>query len=84
MGFDEIRVRYRSQRRATIRTIIEKNLTEAEIITFIENQKEIPAIDRARFTRTVLEDLEHIDQSRIAGLGITPEQLELWKKSKKQ
>jgi Fic family protein len=82
LGFDEIRVRYRSQRRAIIRTIIEKKLTGSQMIRFIKNQKEIPTADRIEFTKTILEDLEQIDQNRIAGLGITPEQLKLWKRTK--
>lgn len=34
--------------------------------------------DRMSFLEDVLEDLTEIDQRRIAGLGITAEQLNTW------
>jgi len=37
---------------------------------------------RAGFVEDVLEDLEQMDESRLAGLGITPEQLKEWKERK--
>jgi hypothetical protein len=30
------------------------------------------------FIDDVMEDLQHIDTSRLAGLGVTPEQLREW------
>ena len=35
-------------------------------------------LDQPKFIEDVLEDLRDIDESRIAGLGITPDQLRNW------
>ncbi|MBF5059951.1 Fic family protein [Candidatus Neptunochlamydia vexilliferae] len=80
IGFDEIRVRYRQERRAVIREIILKGLTGIQMKEYIslEGARLIQEKDRAAFIEDVLEDLKLIDRTRIAGLGITPEQLEGW------
>ena len=39
--------------------------------------------DQAAFIQDVIEDLNQLDQSRIAGLGLTPEQLKIWLKLNK-
>ena len=81
LGFDYVRVRYRQTRREVIREIILDRLSGEEI--------KIRASDRARrlgvlqenrsdFIEDVLEDLKEMDQSRMAGLGITLEQLQIW------
>lgn len=81
MGFDEIRVRYRQERKKVVRHVILQTLTGEEIKKFVEAEanKHIPAAARAAFVEDVLEDLEQMDESRLAGLGITPEQLQEWK-----
>ncbi|MBA3958441.1 MAG: hypothetical protein H0X51_08655 [Parachlamydiaceae bacterium] len=35
--------------------------------------------ERAYYFEDVMEDLKEIDESRLAGLGVTPDQLNLWK-----
>lgn len=81
-GFDEIRVRYRKQRRALIREVILKGLTGNAITHFLDAEvsKQIAEIDRQSFLADVMEDFEDINEIRIAGLGITLEQLKAWQK----
>ncbi|BBI16930.1 Uncharacterized protein NCS13_1_0735 [Neochlamydia sp. S13] len=80
LGFDEIRVRYRQQRRALIRDIVLNQLTEKGLQKYIFSQTlKLPnKEEQAFFIEDVMEDLKEIDQSRLAGLGITPEQLKAW------
>lgn len=80
LGFDEIRVRYRQQRRNTIRYIILNKLSGVAIKEYVSSQnlKFIKTEDQISFFEDVMEDLKEIDLSRIAGLGITPEQLSTW------
>ncbi len=82
MGFDEVRVRYRQERRVLVREVIVNMLTGDQIKKYvdIESTKKIPETARSDFIEDVLEDLEQIDESRLAGLGISPEQLRVWKK----
>jgi len=81
LGFDEVRVRYRSQRRATIRNIITQKIVGTALQEYIsfEAVKIIPEKDRAAFVRNMQEDLRDLDESRIAGLGITVEEFRLWR-----
>jgi hypothetical protein len=80
MGFDEVRVRYRQQRRDIIRYIILNQLTGETVKEYISSQniKLMKKEDRASFFEDVMEDLKEIDLSRIAGLGITPDQMYTW------
>jgi hypothetical protein len=85
LGYDEIRVRYRAQRRQIIRHIILSLLHGIPQTEYIENEskKLIPEKDRLAFTEDVLQDLKEIDASRLAGLGVTPDQLKEWAASLK-
>lgn len=85
LGYDEIRVRYRAQRRQVIRHIILSLLHGIPQTEYIENEskKLIPEKDRLAFTEDVLQDLKEIDASRLAGLGVTPDQLKEWAASLK-
>ncbi len=82
--FDEIRIRHRQRRRDIIRKIIEQKLTSTQINKFIRNELELRSgefssrVEREEFVEDVLEDLEQMDSARIAGLGITQEQLKDW------
>lgn len=82
LGFDEIRVRYRQQRRKIIREIILKKLITDKIQIYLkkETQKLIPKEDQKAFLEDVFEDLNQIDESRIGGLGVTPQELKDWLK----
>ncbi len=80
LGFDEVRVRCRQQRRAVIREIILRGMIGAKAKEYIkkEAEKVIPKEDQEAFAEDAMEDLMQIDHSRIVGLGITPEQLDEW------
>lgn len=80
IGFDEIRVRYRFQRRQILREIILQKLVKQKLERFIkdEAQKIIPKADLAAFIEDINEDLKLMDESRISGLGITSSQLKEW------
>lgn len=83
IGFDEIRVRYRQQRRAVVRDVIVNGLTGGHMKEYVVLQasKLIKQEDQKSFFEDVMEDLKEIDYNHIAGLGITPDQLSIWKKS---
>lgn len=80
LGFDEVRVRYRQQRREVIRHIILHQLTGESLKEYLSNQslKGIKQEDRESYFEDVMEDLKEIDLSRIAGLGISSDQLNAW------
>ncbi len=80
VGFDEVRVRYRTQRRAVLREIIVRHLHGDPLKEFITSQaaERIAENDRKAFIEDIDEDLEQMDESRIAGLGITSNELKDW------
>src|SRR5262249_27811621 len=80
LGIDEIRVRYRQQRRALIRDIILKKLVGEAMEKYVSSQALylVGEKDRQAFLEDVMEDIKELDQNRIAGLGITLDQLNDW------
>lgn len=81
IGFDEVRVRYRQKRRQLIREIVLKKIVGKPMEKFIlEQSAHVTKEDRAAFIEDVYEDLKEMDQNYIIGLGITPNQLESWRK----
>ncbi len=84
MGFDEVRVRYRAQRRALVRDVILQGLVGEAVNKYISLQmvQGVKNEDRDAFLEDVLEDLREIDESRIVGLGITSDQLGAWLKKR--
>lgn len=82
IGFDEIRVRYRQERRAVVREVILQGLTGGKMHGLIlrEAKNNITEIDRQGFIDDIMEDLEQMDESRLAGLGVTPQQLQEWQR----
>lgn len=77
LGFDEIRVRYRQERRAVIRDVITKRLTGDVLKNYViaQAQKLVPTKACPSFVEDIMEDLTYMDESRLAGLGISPDQL---------
>ncbi len=67
-------------RRATIQKIILNGLVESDILLFIKQQVEefVEPKDREELVSVILEDLDGITPSRIAGMGITRAELEAW------
>ena len=80
IGFDEIRVRYRKERREVLREVILQGLTKANLRQYIERKAKelVPDTIHDAFIEDALQDLELIDEIRLAGLGITPEELKVW------
>lgn len=82
IGFDEVRVRYRQERKAVVREVILQGFVGEDMKKFVDVKAahSVPANARAEFVEDILEDLEQMDKSRLAGLGVTPEQLRQWRK----
>jgi len=80
IGFDALRVRYRQQRRNLIRELILNHNIGEKLNQYIQTEtaKQIPQADQLAFIEDVQEDLEQIEESRLAGLGIDPDQLNKW------
>jgi len=85
MGFDEVRVRYRQQRRNIIRHIILNKLSGTVMEEYIDNEKLklIKEGDWSLFLEDIMEDLKEIDVVRITGLGVTPDELNAWAAAQK-
>ena len=86
MAFDEIRVRYRQQRRALIREVILRemmsNVSDAYIAE--EANKLVPIAARDEFIKDAKEDLIEMNQSRLVVFGVSPEQLAKWVQKNKK
>lgn len=81
LGFDEVRVRYRQERKEVLRTVILQGLTDDRMRQAIVEQAQhfVPEKAQNDFVQDVLEDLEQMDESRLVGLGVTYEQLVRWR-----
>jgi len=82
LGFDEVRVRFRRQRRDVVQQIVLRLLKGTAQKSFIREQAQqfIPSKYQARFINCIEEDLQEISPQRIIGMGITLEQLEQWQR----
>ena len=81
MGYDEVRVRYRSERRAAINYVVLNQLTGESVEKYLDQvSKKIAVEHRLNFIDDIKEDLQHLNSSTIAGLGISIDQLEDWLK----
>jgi hypothetical protein len=80
VGFDAVRVRYRRERRALLRTIIVEKMIPEEVHKFIHIESlEVPVEDRESFIEDLHEDLIFMNENRLAGLGITFQEFLDWK-----
>lgn len=81
IAFDEIRIRYRTERRMLIRHIILQPLTGTAIDDYLHTKinELIPQNDQPRFIEDVKEDLDLLSPQRLAGLGVTKEEWLQWK-----
>jgi len=84
VGFDEIAALYRPLRRALVSELVRSLVPPAEVMGFIETRitDQVQPQHRDKFKQDVLAELDHLDASRMGGLGITREQLEAWLKLK--
>jgi Fic/DOC family len=80
VGFDEIAALYRPLRRALVAELVRLLVPPAKVTDFIESRitDEVQPQHRDKFKQDVLAELDHLDISRVGGLGITREQLEAW------
>jgi Fic family protein len=81
IGFNEIRVRYRQQRRDIIREIITQGLIDECMRKYIADicQSSVQEKDQKEFIKIVYEDLKILNPVRIRGMGVTNKQLNEWK-----
>lgn len=80
IGFDEIRVRYRQQRRTITWHVILNHLSGKPMKEYIADQifKLIKEEGRVFFFEDFIEDLKEIDLIRIAGPRISSDRLKTW------
>ena len=80
VGFDEIAVLYRSQRRQMLANIVTSMMKKQQVIDYLKTQlpKDVKPNHIEKFKHDVMEELKYLDISRIAGLGITKIQLQNW------
>ena len=80
IGFDEVRVRYRKERKEVVREVILQNFVGAQLQQYVKKRASrlVSDSNHDAFVEDILEDLEQMDDARLAGLGITPEQLKAW------
>jgi len=80
IGYDEIRIRYRSIRRKIISQIIKEKIIGSALKSFVNEQiiQNISDKDQEAFNNTVFDDLDLLNPQRIAGLGVTKQQLDTY------
>ena len=82
VGFDEIAALYRQSRRALVADLVRAKVPPDEVANWITAH--VPANvepeHREKFVSDVLAELKHLDASRIGGLEITRQELEVWQK----
>lgn len=81
-GFDEIAALYRSQRRALVTDLVRRKVPPSQVAGWVLGNipVTVEARHREKFLADVLAEIEHLDGSRIGGLGIAREDLESWQK----
>lgn len=82
MAIDEERVRYRSFRRECLSEIIKNTLVGDSLAHFIKAKlaQQVAQEDQMAVEEDLLEDLRLLSPPRIAGLGVSQSQLEVWQK----
>jgi hypothetical protein len=80
IGFDEIAALYRQPRRALVTDLVRAQVPQDKVAEWITAQVpgNVEPHHREKFISDVVAELEHLDASRIGGLGITREELEAW------
>jgi Fic family protein len=82
VGFDEVAALYRTQRRAMVTKLVREKVPLHEVAEWITANvpNDVEPQHREKFISDVLAEVENLDASRIGGLGITPQELEIWQK----
>lgn len=86
IGFDRIRVQYRTQRRQLIRNIIINQFEHQRMEEYINEvaNELVKHEDKAHFIKNVYEDLAQLGPQTIAGLGVSVDELNAWLAEKKE
>ena len=86
VGFDEIAALYRPSRRALVADLVRAKVPPGAVANWITAH--VPANvepqHQEKFVSDVLVELEHLDASRIGGLGITRQELEAWQELRRR
>ena len=78
-GFDAVRFRYRRQRREAVAGIVADVAVGEALTERIRGAAAaVPAEDRQAFVEDLREDLAALSPPRIAGLGVSGQQLRTW------
>lgn len=82
VGFDEIAALYRPQRRALVTRLVREHVPRAQAALWLGRNipPEIEPRHSQKFIADALAEVEHLDASRIGGLGITREELNEWQR----
>jgi hypothetical protein len=82
MGFDELAALYRPQRRALVADLVRKLVPPDRVRAYLNAHmpSQIDTRHQEKFRQDALAELQHLDASRMGGLGITREQLQEWLK----
>jgi Fic family protein len=82
VGFDEVAALYRTQRRTMVTKLVREKVPPHEVAEWITANvpNDVEPQHREKFISDVLAEVENLDASRIGGLGITPQELEIWQK----
>jgi Fic family protein len=80
LGFDEIAVLYRPQRRALIGEIVKSLIAMSAVPDFLSAHipREIKPEHREKFQDDVMTDLKQLDVTRLPGLGVDRAGLQAW------
>ena len=79
IGFDEVRILYRHERRTLLSQIVLNMIPLSQVEHFLRDKVvNIPSGHRPAFIQDLKEDLTHIGIHQLAGLGVSQQDLEKW------
>ena len=86
VGFDEVAALYRTQRRSLVAQLVRAKVLPAAVAEWITANvpNDVEPRHGEKFISDVLAEIENLDTSRIAGMGLTPQELEAWQKLRGQ
>jgi Fic family protein len=86
VGFDEVAAHYRTQRRALVAQLVRAKVPPDDVAEWITANvpNDVEPQHSEKFISDVLAEVENLDASRIAGMGLTPQELAAWQKLRGQ
>lgn len=82
VGFDEVRVRYRQQRRNMVRDIVVQKVQDAQKYVLEQNLSFLKPEDKDAFIEDLIEDIANLDKIYLGGLGITQDEFQSYLNAK--